>query len=141
MSYQPPDPNPQAWQWKPSNNDTENSNVPDHFTYCPPMRPLVNGDKHLLDRYFELDSRVDKYLQSLAPPYFKTGLLTMNTIGKECLVPPSQRNPLVIVLMLATCDIPRINQNIYETIVGFIREFFDEPIPPFRFYIEDRVSL
>ena len=49
-------------------------------------------------------------------------------------------NPLLVFLLLATCDVSHVNEEVYEAIVGFIQEFFDEPVPPFRFYLEDWVS-
>ena len=104
------------------------------------MWPLVEGEERLRNNCLKLRAKVEDYLDSLPPPHLKSGLLTMNTMGKEYLIPPSQKNPLVIVLLLATCDIPRVNQKLYEIIVGFMREFFDKPVPPFRFYVEGRVS-
>ena len=140
-SRHPPEPDPPAPRWKPSNSDTDNEDVPDHFTYCPPMCPALRSDEHLRASYFKVEAKVKEYLDSRPPPYLKSGLSLMNTMGWEPLLPPSDERPLVIVLMVAPCDIDRINQKGYETIVAFIRHLFDEPVPPFRFFVENRVLL
>lgn len=62
---------------------------------------------------FELKAEVDAYMQDKE---FLKSCVGIYTIGEETGVMPSATNPLVIVLEIATTDIPSVTKEIYDTL-------------------------
>ena len=127
--------------WNPPSDDCENPNVPDHYAYNPPMLPHfhVMEKNDISQRSRALYANVEAYLDALPPPHLKAGRFFVCRMGRMFRIPvDEERNPLVVVLMLGTRDIDCVNQKVYETIVDLIRQHFEHPAPPFRFYIKNR---
>jgi len=114
--------------------------VLNHYTYNRQMA-FVMEDETLRKQFFAMKPKLKEYLGSLQPPYLTKGLPGMYTMGRDFEVQPSDYNPLVIVLIVATDDIPRLYKEIDETILGLIRQYFEIPVPPFRLYARNTGPL
>ena len=113
-------------QYEPSNGDTQDPRISAHSYGNPAMAFVLEGE-NLRERSFAFKKEPHEYMEGV--PFVKV-VIGINTSGRESDIPPSETNPLVVTIKIASDDINYVTREIHETCLRLVRQYFEESVPP-----------